>query len=576
MAVGRFPGLRLVPTQAPPPASPSVPTVTLTVLGPSSIQVVVASTPSSGQTITQYNISRATTEFGAYSEVAAQLSGTFVDTGLSAGTTYWYKALAQQTGGGISSYSSPSAATTSAAASGFNALAPRLGAYALNDPNYDTLSNRDYWKRFSLLIMTHWDGWEVGRSMPMRDVISYMKSTQDPTVGGLECYIYVNLEAIEAVGVGADAPVWNIVNNNNWWIYRSGISGQKALSYFSSSLWCMNFTTYCPVDGSGDNFAKAGASHFTNWIFNGGSLGNTANPNWDGIFWDNVFTRPYTHDNNPTVDYDRNGDDDPDDDLGVIAAVTGGYRQSFDRFRSLQPTKYVFANCGGWSNDDLNLYTTPAFTGTWDYSKCASYLGQVDGGVFEYGFDGLGPSSTNFSKENQNPQGWYHFCNQLRYMAGALKGEKLIVDDRTIVENPTLPDDFRRLRYGLGTMLVASNFWYYPHPDSYSANVRLPEYDEFTNAGTRYGWLGAYGNSGQSAPQIAAWNQGVYWRQFPNGSVFVNPKSNGDQTFTSPVSGRRIAGRSGRSDLSVNNGAVVTAGVTTITLKDRDAIFIPV
>jgi hypothetical protein len=72
--------------------------------------------------------------------------------------------------------------------------------------------------------------------------------------------------------------------------------------------------------------------------------------------------------------------------------------------------------------------------------------------------------------------------------------------------------------------------------------------------------------SGQAKP-TAAWQKGVWRRDFDNGIVLVNPKGNGQQTVTLETSYIKIRGS---QDPVTNNGQTVT----TVTLKDRDGIIL--
>ena len=72
--------------------------------------------------------------------------------------------------------------------------------------------------------------------------------------------------------------------------------------------------------------------------------------------------------------------------------------------------------------------------------------------------------------------------------------------------------------------------------------------------------------TGQTVP-TAAWQKGVWRRDFDNGIVLVNPKGNGPQTVTLETSYIKIKGA---QDPVTNNGQTVT----TVTLKDRDGIIL--
>jgi hypothetical protein len=60
----------------------------------------------------------------------------------------------------------------------------------------------------------------------------------------------------------------------------------------------------------------------------------------------------------------------------------------------------------------------------------------------------------------------------------------------------------------------------------------------------------------------------VYRRRFQNGWVLWNPRGNGVRTVSLGQTMRKLQGRSGFSDTTVNNGAQVTS----VTLQDRDGL----
>jgi len=82
-------------------------------------------------------------------------------------------------------------------------------------------------------------------------------------------------------------------------------------------------------------------------------------------------------------------------------------------------------------------------------------------------------------------------------------------------------------------------------------------------------WFDEYDHSLGSglAKPTAAWQKGVWRRDFDNGIVLVNPKGNGPQTVTLEEPFVKIKGS---QDPTTNNGQTVT----TVSLKDRDGIIL--
>ena len=110
------------------------------------------------------------------------------------------------------------------------------------------------------------------------------------------------------------------------------------------------------------------------------------------------------------------------------------------------------------------------------------------------------------------------------------------------------------MRYGLGTCLLDDG--YYSFTDTNAGYYGVVWFDELDQS------LGA----AQAAP-TAAWQKGVWRRDFDNGMVLVNPKGNGQQTVTLESPFIKIKGS---QDPVTNSGQTVT----TVTLKDRDGIML--
>src|SRR5262249_4381627 len=68
-------------------------------------------------------------------------------------------------------------------------------------------------------------------------------------------------------------------------------------------------------------------------------------------------------------------------------------------------------------------------------------------------------------------------------------------------------------------------------------------------------------------PPTAAWQHGVWRRDFDHGIALVNPKGNGAQTVTLETPFHHLTGQ---QNPSLDDGAAVT----TITLQDRDGLLL--
>lgn len=165
--------------------------------------------------------------------------------------------------------------------------------------------------------------------------------------------------------------------------------------------------------------------------------------------------------------------------------------------------------------------------------------------------------------------GIYTVINNYKYIELVTRSPKLnmFMDHQAFFTND--PDGWQRTRFGIGCCYALGDAYLYQQPDSFSSALTNWA-DEYDNGGTGQGWMGyPTGTYGPSKQQY----QNVYRRDFDNAVVLLNPRNNGVRTVTLPFNVKKIQGRSGFSDLNVNNGQTIPAG-TNIILQDRDALIL--
>jgi hypothetical protein len=121
------------------------------------------------------------------------------------------------------------------------------------------------------------------------------------------------------------------------------------------------------------------------------------------------------------------------------------------------------------------------------------------------------------------------------------------------------PSDYQSMRYGLATCLMDNGYYQFVSTVGNSSGDYHTLY-----------WFDEYNASlGQAttSPPAAAWQNGVYRRDFQNGIALVNPKGNGAQTVTLETSYVKLTGT---QVPAINSGQTVT----TVTLQDRDGILL--
>jgi Hypothetical glycosyl hydrolase family 15 len=145
--------------------------------------------------------------------------------------------------------------------------------------------------------------------------------------------------------------------------------------------------------------------------------------------------------------------------------------------------------------------------------------------------------------------GWLELIREYRTAMGNLAQPQIAMF--AMVGSPTAYQGFR---YGLASCLMDNGYFTFDSSSSYND---MPWFDEYNvNLGTA-----------TSSPSTAAWQKGVYRRNFANGIALVNPKGNGVQTVTLETNFKRI---SGTQDSATNNGQTTN----TVTLQDRDGIIL--
>jgi hypothetical protein len=350
--------------------------------------------------------------------------------------------------------------------------------------------------------------------MSMQQAVSNIKAKNPNAL----VFTYVNanqLRADQALNTTSWGPYRTTINSNRWWLYND-----KSLTQFVNSGFgtagdnAINMTLFTPKDSSGNTAIDWMTRFFVNTY-------SKPAPAIDGFFMDNVFWRPYID-----GDWNRDGVVDSQTNPTVQSWLRQGYARYFSLVKTLMPGKYQLGNIGDWGNPNSTL---------------TEYKGLVNGGVLE-AFIGKSWSVETWS-------GWANMLAQYRKVMSASAAPKLVIFNQWGSST-----DYQGMRYGLGTCLLDDG--YYSFTDNKAGYYGVVWFDELDQN------LGA----AQAAP-TAAWQKGVWRRDFDNGIALVNPKGNGPQTVTLETAYSKIKGT---QDPVTNSGQ----SVTTVTLKDRDGIIL--
>ena len=390
---------------------------------------------------------------------------------------------------------------------------PRIGGiqigtpYDYNDPAYQAALARQ-----SEMILGYYPGLSPGGRSFESDVQAIKALNPTALV-----FLYVNSDEqqIDAAG-NADASLINQLNSMKWWLYTGSTFADPVLSFFGNGGYTINNTPYTPKDAQGDD----SIDYITKWFV---SNYYTPNPSIDGFFMDNVFTVPRV-----AGDWYRDNQLLPDTASSAAVALQAGYERWFSLVRQLMPGKYQIGNIATW------------YMGT--SSLPAGYQKMVDGGVME--------AMIGKSYSVETYAGWQAMMTQYYDTMGSLNAPQL-----GIFNQWGDPTDYQSMRYGLASCLM--NDGYYSFTSNSAGYTGVVWFDEFN------------GNLGQavSPPPTAAWQNGVWRRDFTNGIALVNPKGNGPQTVQL---GGTFVKIKGSQDPSVNSGQTVTS----VSLQDRDGIIL--
>jgi hypothetical protein len=387
---------------------------------------------------------------------------------------------------------------------------PRIAGVQISAP-FDYADFEAQLAKQSITVLNYWPGMNPG-GVSMDSVIQGIKAINPNAL----VFLYVDAdEQFTDQNNSAWGGLRAQIDNMKWWLYSDSSMSSPVPSFYGNGGDTINFTPYTPKDSSGDD----AVDYITKWL-----VQNVYDPNSaaDGLYMDNVFPQPRV-----AGDWYRDGTVLQPSDPRAQAAIQAGYERYFSLVRQLIPGKYEVGNVGTWGEGG----PIPA-----------GYEGMLDGGEME------GAIGQNWSIETWG--GWQAMENQYYAIMAAANSPKLVIFNQQ--DDPT---NYQSMRYGLTSCLM--NDGYYDFTSSTSPYSGVQWFDEYNvNLGMPL-----------SPPPTAAWQNGVWRRDFTNGIALVNPKGNGPQTVQL---GGTFVKIKGTQDPAVNNGQTVTS----VTLQDRDGIIL--
>ncbi len=244
----------------------------------------------------------------------------------------------------------------------------------------------------------------------------------------------------------------------------------------------------------------------------------------------------------------------------INSAWRKGYRKAWKRLEELRPDMYIIGNHDWYNYADPETGALPPNNG---------FTKRIHGGLLEDVMRPKGGPEQKF--------GWGQIYDWYRFSMGYFRKPGLtyfsVTGDLThstaidgTADNPTAAD-YQWFRYTFGTCLLQNGYYVYGAADYPSGSSLW--FDEYDRAGQDdTSWMGVGidgpGNPGAAGP-VAAWQSGVYRRDFKNAVVLVNPRGNGPQSVIVDGGLRRLRGA---QDPIANDGELVSE----LTLQDGDGI----
>ncbi len=387
---------------------------------------------------------------------------------------------------------------------------PRTGGYLIGGST--TPLTPAHVAPLDVVMLGAYEGWKNSQGLNPSQFAAAAKALNP----NFKMFIYTNIESLNN-----DPPQpadLDLIGTVPWWLYESGTSGTMAPGCCGSAPYSINVTTYSKVY-NGQNYptwrGKRDVGVFV-----------TPFPSVDGLYVDNVYAVPRWN-----GDFTLSGTTQSKSDPTTQHIYRMGYVAYFNSVRAAGSSaqQMITGNVADWYSYASDL---------------ADYQGVLNGGVME---SIIGQS---YSYESQS---WATMMASYTTTMNALAAPKYGI----FSVDADSATDYQEARYALGSCLLGDGYFYF-HVSNYNDYVTLDEYS--VNLGTANVPALVF-------PGAAAWQKGVYRRDFQNGIALVNPKGNGPQTVTLETSYKHI---SGTQDPSVNNGQTVT----TVTLNDRDGVIL--
>ena len=476
-------------------------------------------------------------------------------------------------------------AVTSAVAGAANTdKFPRLGLISTGGPQKYAASFQTFAAKHGVVVIN-------GAGETWQRNAGYSKQT---VIQGIKSQSFANTKVFQYIGINTlynstyaaynPFPTWyKQVSARNWWLHPIMTTGTPVTDPQSSQKWLVNMAPQVPVDPATGLGPYAWAAKFVDDLFHlGRYAGTSAAPDLDGFFLDNVLIDPSNGMGNyANGDWIRVGTTQAHNAPTTLAAVMAGERSFYTYLQSAWPGSQQLGNSGGTLGIAASNYYS-ATVNSQIMSATSPLSNVMAGGAIEHA---LGKSysieqwggSLMLQKWVQTAMANYNGNKILIFSQGGVTtagSDPLKYSGATVVAwSPA----WQGMRYGLTAALMNNGYYFADDGGYYDEETESKRrwFDEFDNAGRGVGYLGNPVATTAGAPQVVAWSNGVWKREFQGGVALWNPKGNGARTVNvstlkSPSGHLGLKHIAGRQNPALNNGAAVSS----VTLQDRDGVIL--
>jgi hypothetical protein len=387
---------------------------------------------------------------------------------------------------------------------------PRLMGMNIGAKNYQDSGYQKDLARLDVVILGFYRGWQPSgyasnATSAIRKAVQAIKAQNPDILVGQ--YTILN-ESYDNPNDSATLDLRDKLYSNKWWLLNN--AGRKVQWTAEHSAWDINFTTWTRPDSEGRRWPEWLAERNYAVFFRD-------IPEFDIVYLDNVMIRPRV-----TGDWDADGLNDDPKDSRTVSAYHAGHLAHWRRIRELQPKSLLLGNTDGDLADTRR--------------------DQLDGAFLE------ALMGERWSVETWG--GWPAMMARYRAVLQNTRKPKIVGFNVS-----GAADDYRFFRYAYASCLLDDG--YFSFTDKSKGFSSVAWFDEYNYK------LG----KALSEPPTAAWSQGVWRRDFQNGTVLVNPTSE-TRTVTVESGLRRLAGT---QDPAVNNGSAVSQ----VTVRPKDGLVLP-